>query len=40
LRQPAWLVTGVPGALLLWLDVGMNLSQPRNARRPRFRTTG
>lgn len=40
LRQPAWLVTGVPGALLLWLDVGTKLSEPRNARRPRFRTTG
>ena len=41
LKQPAWLSTGVPGFLLLWCDIWMNLSQPRNPRRrPRFRTTG
>lgn len=41
LRQPAWLVTGVPGFLLLWCDIWMNLSQPRDARRrTKFRTTG
>lgn len=39
LRQPAWIVTGVPGFLLLWCDIWLSLRQPRNLRRPKFRTT-
>ena len=40
LRRPAWLVAGLPGALLLWWDIAMNLSRPSKSRRPRFRTAG
>lgn len=38
LRQPAWLVAGVPGLVFLWLDLGMTLGVPRQHRR-RFRTS-
>jgi hypothetical protein len=37
LSRPAWAVTGLPGLLLLWLDIGTSLRQPRGRRRPRFR---
>ena len=33
LRQPAWLVAGVPGVLLLSLDIWLNKSQQRRPRR-------
>jgi hypothetical protein len=38
LRQPAWLVTGIPGLGLLWLDLSTGVAMPRTARRPKFRT--
>jgi hypothetical protein len=37
LRQPAWLVTGIPGLALLWLDLSISMGTPRRAGRPRFR---
>lgn len=40
LRQPAWVVAGLPGLLLLWLDIWLGMSPLRQPRRPRFRTAG
>jgi hypothetical protein len=40
LSRPAWAVTGVPGLLLLWLDIAISLHQPRARRRSRFRPAG
>jgi hypothetical protein len=37
LRQPAWLVTGVPGVGLLWLDLSISMGTLRNATRPKAR---
>lgn len=37
LRQPAWLVAGVPGVGLLWLDLSVSMGTLRDAARPKFR---
>ena len=38
LRLPAWLVAGVPGLLLLSLDIWLNTSQQRRPRRTKLST--
>ncbi len=38
LRQPAWLVAGIPGLGLLWLDLSLGMGASRGPGRPRFRT--
>jgi hypothetical protein len=37
LRQPAWAVAGVPGVILLCLDLLLGRDAASGARRPRFR---
>lgn len=37
LRQPAWLVAGIPGVGLLGLELSTGMGTPRGTARPRFR---
>ena len=40
LQLPAWMVAGVPGLLLMSLNIWANMSPSRKSRRPKFRTAG